>query len=183
MKAYQEIGMAKSLKFLVFTFLYLIYRAIPFPQFRSVYLRLLGAKIGSNCIIHDVRFFNYYRTGFGGLTIGNDCFLGDETLIDLAAPVVLEDQVTLAERVLILTHLNVGYADHPLQKVFPAQTKAVAIRGGSFIGAGAVLLHGVEVGPRSFVGACSLVREKVHADRAVAGVPAREIKTLQAPVP
>ena len=61
-------------------------------------------------ILHDVRFFNLYRRGLAGLEIGDDCFVGDECLLDLAEAIVLEDQVTLAERVLVLTHTNVGYA-------------------------------------------------------------------------
>jgi len=41
----------------------------------------------------------------------DECFLGDECLLDLARGHRLERQVTLAERVLLLTHLNVGYHD------------------------------------------------------------------------
>ena len=37
----------------------------------------------------------------------------------------LEDQVALAERVLILTHTNVGYGDHPLQTHFPSSAAPV----------------------------------------------------------
>src|SRR5687768_7416715 len=98
MKALREIGFAKAAKFLVFTALYLGFRALPIPQLRAAYLRLLGARIGPNTILHSVKFMNYYRTGFSGLTIGRDCFIGEETLLDLASPLTLEDQVTLAER-------------------------------------------------------------------------------------
>ncbi len=178
LKAYREIGFAKSVRFAVFTAAYVIYRALPLPQLRSFYLRLLGAKIGPGTIIHGARFFNYYRMGFSALTIGKECFIGDDTLIDLAAPVTLEDQVTLAERVLILTHMNVGYRDHPLQAAFPATAKDVTIRSGCFVGAGAVILNGVEIGRESFVAACSLVRESVPSRRMVAGVPARVVREI-----
>ena len=68
--------------------------------------------------------------------IGRECFLGDECLLDLAEGIELEDQVTLAERVLVLTHLNVGYADHPLQAAFPAHDSTRALRAGLVRGRG-----------------------------------------------
>ena len=66
---------------------------------------------------------NCYRTGFKGLEIGNDCFVGDDSLIDLADQVILADQVTLAERVTVLTYTNIGYEDHPLQRYYLSFTK------------------------------------------------------------
>lgn len=178
MKALREIGLGKAFKFLAFTALYLGYRALPLPQLRAIYLRMLGAKIGQNTILHTVKFMNYYRTGFGGLTIGRDCFVGEETILDLASPLTLEDQVTLAERVLVLTHLNVGYADHPLQSAFPATSRPVVIRKGCFVGAGAIILDGVELGEMSAVAAAALVKDSVPARTLVGGVPARKLKDL-----
>ena len=49
-----------------------------------IHLRALGARIDSRAILHDVRFFNLYRTGFPGLRIGDRCFLGEQCLLDLA---------------------------------------------------------------------------------------------------
>lgn len=178
MKALRAIGLKVAFRYGIFTLLYLVYRSLPVSQLRIPFLRLLGAKIGSNCVMHSVKFFNYYRTGFAGLTMGNDCFIGDESLLDLAAPLTLEDQVTLAERVLVLTHLNVGYADHPLQQHFPSSTDPVIIRKGSFLGAASVVLGGVEIGPRAFVAASALVNKSVSESQVVAGVPAKTIKTL-----
>ena len=71
-------------------------------------------------ILHDVRFFNLYRRGLAGLRIGDECFLGDECLLDLAEEIMLEAQVTLAERVLVLTHTNVGYRTIRCSAHFPA---------------------------------------------------------------
>lgn len=49
-----------------------------------------------------------------------------------------------------------------------------------WIGAGAILLPGVTVGPRSVVGAGSVVTRDVPADTVVAGVPARVIRQRDA---
>ena len=178
MKALGEIGMARALRFGLFTLSMVPFRLLLFPQLRAPYLRLLGARIGRRTLLHDVRFFNLYRRGLSGLDIGADCFVGDECLLDLAEEVRLEDQVTLAERVVVLTHMNVGYADHPLQAHFPAVAQPVRIRAGSFVGASATVLPGVSIGPRAFVAAGSVVTEDVSEGTLVAGVPARPVRKV-----
>ena len=179
MKALDEIGAGRALRFGLFTLLMVPYRFALFPPLRALWLRLLGAKIGSRSILHDVRFFNLYRRGLGGLTIGDDCFVGDECLLDLAEEIRLEDHVTLAERVLILTHTNVGYRDHPLQGHFPAMAAPVTIRRGSFVGAAVTILPGLTIGPEAFVAAGSVVTADVPPRTVVAGVPARPLRTLE----
>jgi len=178
MKALREIGVRRAARFGFFTLAMVPYRALLFPQVRALYLRLLGAQVGKRTILHGVRFFNLYRKGLPGLIIGKECFLGDECLFDLAESIVLEDQVTLAERVLILTHTNVGYQDHPLQRHFPALAAPVRIGQGSFIGAGAIILPGLHIGPGSFVAAGSVVTRDVPAQTMVAGVPAVPRRSL-----
>jgi len=178
LKALSEIGWSRALRFGFFTAAMLPYRLLLVPQLRAPWLRLLGARIGSGAIVHDVRFFNLYRRGLRGLEIADECFLGDECLLDLAEGIRLERQVTLAERVLVLTHTNVGYHDHPLQAHFPAQAAPVVIEQGSFVGANATLLPGVRVGARSFVAAGSVVTADVAPATLVAGVPARAVRQL-----
>ena len=177
MKAVAEIGPGRALRFGLLTVAMAAYRLVLFPPLRSFALSLLGARIGRRTVIHDVRFFNLYRRGLGGLRIGEECFLGDECLLDLAEGIELADQVTLAERVLVLTHLNVGYADHPLQSVFPARAAPVRFGKGCFVGAQATILAGVSVGPEAFVAAGSLVTSDVPPRTLVAGVPARPVRT------
>lgn len=178
MKALGEIGWRRAARFGFYTAAMFPYRLAPVPQLRAPWLRLLGAHIGPRTILHDVRFFNLYRRGLGGLHIGRECFLGEECLLDLAEAVVLEDQVTLAERVLILTHTNVGYADHPLQAHFPALAAPVTLRRGSFVGANVTILPGVTIGERAFVAAGSVVTADVPSASLVAGAPARLVRAL-----
>ncbi len=178
MKALGEIGFGRAARFGLMTLAMIPYRLALVPPLRAPWLRLLGARIGPGAILHDVRFFNLYRRGLGGFSVGKDCFLGDECLIDLAEAVSLEDQVTLAERVLVLTHTNVGYRDHPLQGRFPPMAAAVVVEAGSFVGAGVTLLPGVRVGRGSFVAAGSVVTEDVPPSTLVAGVPARAVRAL-----
>jgi acetyltransferase-like isoleucine patch superfamily enzyme len=177
-KALAEIGWRRALRFGFFTFAMVPYRAALVPQLRAPWLRLLGARIGRGTVLHDVRFFNLYRRGLAGLEIAEECFLGDECLLDLAEGIRLERQVTLAERVLVLTHMNVGYADHPLQRQFPPLARPVVIEQGAFLGANVTVLAGVRIGARSFVAAGAVVTSDVPADTLVGGVPARVLRKL-----
>ena len=178
MKALGEIGWRRAVRFGFFTLAMLPYRLALVPQLRAPLLRLLGAHVGRRTILHDVRFFNCYRRGLAGLEIADECFLGDECLLDLAEGIRLERQVTLAERVLVLTHMNVGYADHPLQARFPPVARPVVVEQGAFLGANVTLLAGVRIGARSFVAAGSVVTKDVPPDTLVAGVPAHIVRSL-----
>jgi acetyltransferase-like isoleucine patch superfamily enzyme len=177
-KALGEIGLARAARFGLFTLAMVPYRLALVPQLRAPWLRLLGARIGPRAVLHDVRFFNLYRRGLGGFEVGADCFLGDECLLDLAEGIRLEAQVTLAERVLILTHMNVGYRDHPLQAHFPALAAPVVLERGCFVGAAVTILPGLTIGRESFVAAGSVVTESVPPRTLVAGVPARRVREL-----
>ena len=176
--ALKEIGIRKTLKFGFVTILMIFYKMMIFPQLRVFYLRILGAKIGKNVIIHNADFFNYYRTGFKGVRIGNNCFIGDGSLMDLADEITISDSVTIAERVTILTHTNVGYSDHPLQKYFPSSVKPVILEHGCFVGANVTVLPGVTIGKCAFIAAGSVVNENVPAYTLVGGVPARVIREI-----
>jgi len=164
----EEVGWRRAARFGLLTVAMVPYRLALFPPVRHAWLRLLGARIG-----------RLYRRGLRGLDVGDECFVGDECLFDLAEGICLEDQVTLAERVLILTHTNVGYHDHPLQARFPASAAPVVIERGSFVGAQVVVLPGVRVGSGSFVAAGSVVTRDVPARTLVAGVPARPVRPLE----
>lgn len=179
MKAFQEVDSRKTLRFILYSFLQVIYHWLLLPPVRKLFLVLLGAKIGDDSIVMGVRFFNWHQTGPGSLEIGKECFIGDETLIDLYDKVTIKNQVTIAQRVTILTHLNVGYSNHPLQKFFPKASKPVIFEPGSVVAANSTILPGVTVGSQSFVAAGSVVTENVPPHSLVAGVPAKVIRELK----
>lgn len=175
MKAVSEVGPSRIARYLWVSLCLSIFRRLWISPVRVLALRMLGARVGRDTVIHRISLVNVDRGGFKALTIGDSCFLGDEVLLDLAAPIVLESHVTLAARAMVLTHLNVGWKDHPLQARFPPQTAGVTIGRGSFVGAASVVLAGTTVGPEAFVGACSLVTRDAPQGASVAGVPARPL--------
>lgn len=182
-KAIQEVGLKKTIRFLTYCLIQVVYHYIIdhflyFSHARKLFMKLLGSKIGSDSILMDVSFFNWHHKGPGGLSIGNECFIGDKTLIDLYDRVILEDKVTIAQKVTILTHINVGYKNHPLQKAFPKTSKKVIFKKGAVIAASCTILPGVTVGQKSFVAAGSVVTKNVPANTLVAGVPAKKIRKI-----
>lgn len=179
MQAVKEIGFKKALRFVLFSFSHFFYRILPLPQLRKLFLILGGAKIGKDTIIMDARFFNWHHLGLKGLNIGSQCFIGDEALIDLYNKVILEDSVSIAQRVTILTHINVGYKNHPLKQYFPSKSQPVVIKTGSVVGACSTILAGVTIGEKSMIAAGSVVTKDVPHNTLVAGVPAKVIRKLE----
>jgi len=178
MKALWAVGPVKAIRFLWELMSCCMVEHCVFPQIRVGLLRLFGARIGRNAIIYPVRFINLYRGSFKNLTLGDDCFIGHECLIDLAGEITLGDQVTLAQRVSLMTHMNVGYPDHPLQTEFPAHVRAVRIGTGSFVGTGSTVLAGATVGRCCFVAAGAVVNDEFPDGVLLGGVPARILRKL-----
>lgn len=146
---------------------------------RAMVLRLFGSRIGSHSRIQNISFINYYKEGFSNFDVGDNVFVGAETMVDIAAKVIIGFNTTIAERVIILTHTNVGYDDHPLKGIFRDKYEQVIIGDGVFIGAGALIMPGVKIGDGSVVGAMSLVLKDVVAGVVVAGVPAKIIGSIE----
>lgn len=144
-------------------------------------LRANGAAIGqrvrfrSPLVIHnsDSERRRYYKK----LEVGDDCYFGRELFLDLQDRIVIEDQVTISHRVMILTHTDAGTS--PLKDEFIPTTQApVIIRRGAYIGANVTILQGIEIGESSIVGAGAVVTQSVAPSTVVAGVPARVIKNV-----
>src|SRR6266852_1894069 len=144
-------------------------------------LRNYGARIGANVrfrsplVIHNCRAERgrYYEN----LQVGDHCYLGRELFLDLQDQIVIEDQVTISHRVMILTHTDAG--NSPLKdKVINTEQAPVIIRRGAYIGANVTILEGVEIGESSVVGAGAVVTRSVPASSVAVGVPARVVKTV-----
>lgn len=99
--------------------------------------------------------------------------------MDTRGKIIIEDEVTLSNRTSIVSHVNVGYPDHPLQKYYPTSEGKVVVKRGSYVGTGAVILPDVVIGPESVVAAGAVVTKDVQAKVVVGGVPARVIKKIK----
>ncbi len=179
MMALGTIGFRKALRFVWYELYRGILRLCLLPQLRVLLMRLAGAKVGAESIVMNVSFYNLYHYGFRRLSIGTRCFLADEVMLDCRGKITLEDDVTLSNRSSLVTHMNVGYPNHPLQKAYPTKEGSVVIESGAYIGTGAIVLSGVAVGELAVVGAGAVVTRDVKPRTVVGGVPARIIKKIR----
>ncbi len=177
--ALKEVGMGKAMRYVFFSLWQYLFAMMFVSPLRVGLLRLFGAQIGSNTVIERIRLINLYRTGIGGITIGNNCFLGDGVTLDTAERITLEDDVTLSFDVMVLTHTNVGYKNHPVQEHIPCVVKPTMFKKGCFVGVRATILPGITVGEGAAVAAGAVVTKDVLAKTLVGGVPAKVIRKFK----
>lgn len=110
------------------------------------------------------------------ITTGKNFYANHGVVILDTAPVTFGDNVMLAPSVMIST------ASHPLDVVKRNKgietAKAISIGNSVWIGMGAKILDGVNIGNNAVIAAGALVNKDVPADTLVAGVPAKVIKKL-----
>lgn len=148
------------------------------PKLRAFLLHLLGAQIGSNVRIYEVRFINL-KNGFKNLSVGNNVHIGTECLLDLEGQISIGHGSTLSPRVLILSHQDPGSAHNsPLAQIFLPSVGHTTIGENCWIGANTTLLSGTSIGSGTVIGANSLVNKAIPANCLAAGLPARPIKSL-----
>ena len=137
----------------------IILRYIRFRGNKIAYLKHLGVRIGTNCDILT--------------TVKN--FGTEPWLIEIG------DRVTIAGGVVLLTHDG---ANRVFRHLIPGSSAwgnrfgRIKIGDNCFIGVNSIVMPGVEIGRDSIVGVGSVVNHDVQPRMVVAGVPAREICTL-----
>lgn len=179
MMALYEVGIGKAMRYVFFSLWQYLFSMMIISPLRVWLLRVFGAKIGKNTVIERIRLNNLYRTGIIGITIENNCYLGDGVTLDLAERITLEDYVTLSFDVIVLTHTNVGYKDHPVQAHIPSVAKPVMFKKGCFVGARATILPGITIGEGAAVAAGAVVTKAVPAKTLAGGVPAKVIRKFK----
>lgn len=111
-----------------------------------------------------------------GVKIGEDCNFQNEVIIDHSHNWLVEigNNVILAPRVHILAH-------DASTKVFLNYTRLgkVSIGNNVFVGAGAIILPGVEIGNNVVIGAGSVVTKSIPSDTVFSGNPAKLICSLE----
>ncbi|GAB3560709.1 acyltransferase [Arthrobacter alkaliphilus] len=122
---------------------------------------------------------------FEGAKIGADCNICAHVLVE--SDVVIGDRVTVKSGVQLWDGLrvdedvfigpNATFANDifPRSKNHENALLVTRVYRGASIGAGAVILPGVEIGPYSMIGAGSVVTRSVPANAVVVGNPARII--------
>jgi maltose O-acetyltransferase len=111
-----------------------------------------------------------------GMRIGEDVFLPASTWIDVShcGLISIGDHCGFGEGCLLLSH------DAQMDEFLDAaRVGRIIIHSSSHIGARTIILPGVEIGPRTIVGAGSVVTRSLPSDTVCAGNPARVLCTLE----
>jgi maltose O-acetyltransferase len=111
------------------------------------------------------------------LKIGNNTFIGDETLIAGGKSIVtIGENCDISSRVNIITGTHkIGNIEHAAGEGY---SENIIIKDGVWIGVGATILHGVTIGKGSIIAAGSVVTKNIPSGVLAAGVPAIVKKVL-----
>ncbi|MHA2363826.1 MAG: acyltransferase [Candidatus Hodarchaeales archaeon] len=117
-----------------------------------------------------------------GVKIGKRVYIGNLVFFDGEYPnlITIEDEVSIAPMVSILAHSSAS-PFHQQTKIFDQPPKPVLLKRGAWIGSGAIILPGVNIGIGSIVAAGSVVSRDVPNLSVVAGNPARVVSKLSLP--
>ena len=136
---------------------------------RAILLQM-EARIAPDCYIENHLFIHNSRHSYANLSIGSKAYIGKDCFFDLSDRIVIDPGAVVAMRVTILTHFDAGASQ--LSERLPRMTKPVHIHAGAYVGAGAVLLPGVNIGEGAVVGAGAVVTKDLPSGSYVVGVPA-----------
>ena len=108
--------------------------------------------------------------------LGDDVFINAGCTLDVSAPIWIGSRVNFGHGVTLVTggH-DIG---PPEERCGPHRATAIRIGNGVWLGAGCIILPGVDVGDGSVVAAGAVVSRDVAPNSLVAGVPARVIREL-----
>ena len=114
----------------------------------------------------------------GNLVIGSGTHVGDFTIIDLVADVIIGKEVAIGPNCTLYTH------DHEYDDISKPSwkggliSKEIVIEDGAWIGSGVTILPGVKIGKRAVIAAGALVNKDVPANSIYGGVPAKLLKEI-----
>ena len=118
-----------------------------------------------------------------GVRIGKDCEILTPVANFGTEPWLIElgSRVTITQNVVFLTHdgANRVFRDQlPDSAPWGNRFGPIRVLDNSFVGANSILMPDIVIGPNAIVGAGSLVNQSVPPNTVVAGVPIRQICTL-----
>ena len=140
--------------------LYKVGMRMPYSKWRIRAMRSLGHTVGSDVYFPaDLTLTQNFVYDRGHLTLGDRVSIGPNVTIILASHSNYSSTSSLARR----------------------KDSSVLIGNDVWIGAGAIILNGIEIGEGAIVGAGSVVTRHVAAHTTVAGNPARVITPPSTP--
>jgi acetyltransferase-like isoleucine patch superfamily enzyme len=185
----------------VFYKLWLSIKYGSFISFKSIIFKDKGSKLimGKSCIIEDkcvigdksknyyLKIGNYFQMRRGSIlmpqnngkiVIGNNCSLQLNSIIYGEGGVIIGDWVRIAANVVIISsnkNINEKTIPYSMQGTIK---KEVKVGNNIWIGAGSIILPGVNLGDNVVVGAGSVVTKSFKGNCIIAWNPAKIIRKL-----
>ena len=136
----------------------ILIKFIPGNLLRIILLRSCGFKIG------------------GKVYIGED-FIVTEILEDFSEKLIIEDRVSIAQRVTVITASDPNYSR--LYDYVKIKRGKVHIKNDAWIGAGVIILPNITIGEYSIIGAGAVVTKDIPPFSIAAGIPAKVLKKIE----
>lgn len=153
--------------------------AIPHPKLRARYLKLLGATIGKNVRIENVRFIQIQGL-IANLECADNVFIGSNATIDLSDRVSLGANTIIAPGCTLMTHRDFGdFNGNPIAQLFPRMQAPIAIGDNVVVGCDTTVLAGATIETFTVIGAKSLVLGAIPGNSLFVGSPARFVRKLK----
>jgi len=139
----------------------------PFMKPKIWLLRLFGAKIGKGlCLKNNVTIKSPWN-----LTVGDDCWIGENVWIDNLDKVFIGSNVCISQGALLLT----GNHDYKKSSM-PYRNAPIIIEDGAWIGANTTVCAGVTVHEKAILTVGSMTSKDLDANGIYQGVPAVKIR-------
>ena len=125
------------------------------------------------------KYCSIYGSENNLLEIGDETYIGMFSIVNgFAAKVVIGHHVSIAQNVNIMADSGPN-ASPVMQQYFPIVSGSVTIGNHTWIGAGAILMPGIELGEFCVVAANSYVNKSFPAYSVIGGNPAKLIKRIE----
>ena len=148
-------------------------RYVFFNSIKALFLRCMGAKIGSGVVIYPGVWIVPGRN----LVIGNDVDLAKDVLITTSGGVIIGDRTLVGYRTQIISS---NHSIPPVGEPFPISGdvhKQVFIAEDVWIGANCVICPGVTIDSGSVIAAGSVVTKDIPKNSIAGGNPATVLST------
>lgn len=147
-------------------------------ELRAALLRKVGFHVGEGTRVNGVLKITGPRGLVPRLSIGRNCTLEADCMLDLSEMLTIGDDVTLEPGVMILTSTH--ELDFPKHRAGKVILNPVTIGPGAWLRARSVVLPGVKIGAGAVVEVGAVVNKDVEPNTRVGGTPAAKLAVLEA---
>ena len=145
-------------------------------ELRAALMNRVGFDVGQGTRVNGHLKITGPRGLLPRLSVGKDCTIEPDCMLDLSEMLTIGDRVTLEPGVMILTSTH--ELDFPKHRAGNIITSPVTIGDGAWLRARSVILPGVKIGAGAVVEVGAVVNKDVEPNTRVGGVPAVKLGVL-----